>query len=140
MLTSFLSLLAFCPVRSSQPHILDNPDAWNTQIRSQVNLEEWFIYFEVVLGNQNYKEEVLALSDAIFTVIDADESGHLNKSEWADLFRVYDISVIYVDETFSKIDVNGDGSLRKDEVMSMIYEFYYSDDPQSIGSYMFGPI
>jgi EF hand len=127
-------------VYNSQPHILDNPDAWNTQVRSQVNVEEWFTYFEVVLSNQDYKEEVLALSDAIFTVVDTDESGHLDKDEWADLFRVYDISVIYVDETFAKIDTNGDGTLSKDEVMSMIAEFYYSNDPQSIGSYMFGPI
>jgi hypothetical protein len=127
-------------VYNSQPHILNNPDAWNTQIRSQVSLDEWFTYFKVVLNNDNHKEEILALSDAIFTVIDTDESGHLDKSEWAELFRVYNISVIYVDETFAKIDINGDGNLSKDEVMSMIEEFYYSNDPESAGSYMFGPI
>ncbi len=127
-------------VYNSQPHILNNPDAWNTQIRSQVSVEEWFTYFEVVLNNQNYKAEILALSDAIFSVIDTDESGHLDKSEWAELFRVYNISVIYVDETFAKIDIDGDGNLSKDEVMSMIEEFYYSNDPESAGSYMFGPI
>jgi len=127
-------------VYNSQPHILNNPETWNTQIRSQVSVEEWFTYFEVVLNNENYKAEILALSDAIFTVIDTDRSGHLDKSEWAELFRVYNISVIYVDETFAKIDINGDGNLSKDEVMSMIEDFYYSNDPESAGSYMFGPI
>jgi hypothetical protein len=127
-------------VYNSRPEVLNNPDAWNTQIRTQISLEEWFIYFEVVLANKDYHEEVLALSSAIFTVVDTDESGHLDKTEWADLFRVYNIPVIYVDETFAKIDVNGDGNLSKEEVMAMINEFYFSSDPDSAGSYMFGPI
>jgi EF hand len=127
-------------VYNSRPEILNNPEAWNTQIRTQITLEEWFIYFDAVLGNKDYHEEVLALSSAIFTVVDTDESGHLDKAEWADLFRVYNIPIIYVDETFAKIDINRDGNLSKEEVMTMINEFYFSNDPDSAGSYMFGPI
>jgi|GEM_PF-643320 hypothetical protein len=127
-------------VYNSQPEVLNNPDAWSTQIRTQVTLEEWFTYFEVVLPNPDYHQEVLTLSDAIFTVVDTDQSGNLDKVEWAELFRAYNISVIYVDETFAKIDGNGDGNLSKDEVMTMIKEFYFSNDPEAAGSYMFGPI
>lgn len=126
-------------VYNSQPHILNNPDAWNTYVRTQVTLDEWFTYFEVVLAKPEYQQEVLDLSDAIFTVVDTDTSGHLDKAEWADLFRVYNIPVIYVDETFAKIDVNGDGTLDREEVMSMIKEFYFSNDPVANGNYMFGP-
>ncbi|AFY74239.1 hypothetical protein Syn7502_02231 [Synechococcus sp. PCC 7502] len=127
-------------VYNSQPEILNNPDAWSTQIRTQITLEEWLTYFDVVLANHEYHQEILDLSDAIFTVVDSDQSGHLDKSEWADLFRVYNIPVIYVDETFSKIDLNGDGTLSNAEVMSMIEEFYFSSDPNKAGNYMFGPI
>ncbi len=127
-------------VYNSQPEVLNNPDAWTTQIRTQITVKEWFTYFEVVLPNPDYHQEVLALSDAIFTVVDTDQSGNLDKAEWAELFRVYNISVIYVDETFAKIDANGDGNLSKQEVMTMIKEFYFSNDLESVGSYMFGPI
>jgi len=127
-------------VYNSQPEVLNNPDAWTTQIRTQITVKEWFTYFEVVLPNPDYHQEVLALSDAIFTVVDTDQSGNLDKAEWAELFRVYNISVIYVDETFAKIDANSDGNLSKQEVMTMIKEFYFSNDLESVGSYMFGPI
>jgi Ca2+-binding EF-hand superfamily protein len=127
-------------VYNSLPEVLNNPEAWNTQIRSQVTVEEWFTYFGVVLNNSEYHQEIVDLSDAIFNVVDIDESGHLDKGEWADLFRVYNISVLYVDESFAKIDVNGDGTLSKDEVVSMIEDFYFSNDPAEAGNYMFGPI
>lgn len=105
-----------------------------------VNLEEWFAYYNIVLNDKTYQEELNLLTEAVFYVVDVDETGHLDKSEWADLFRVYNLPVIYVDETFARIDLDGDGVLSKEEVLSMVQVFLNSDEPDQPGNYMFGPI
>jgi EF-hand domain pair len=136
-------LLLWNRMRSEIKHKVlsqENIEEATTQIRSQVNLEEWFIYFDIVLNDPSYHEETLALTETVFAVVDTDESGHLDKEEWANFFRVYNIPVIYVEETFAKIDLDGNGVLTKDEVLSMIKDFYFSNDPDASGNYMFGPI
>ncbi len=112
----------------------------NVRNDGRVNLDEWLTYYDIVLNNRSHEKELLALAEAVFNVIDLDESGHLDKDEWTALFRAYNIPVIYVEETFARIDLDGDGVLNKEEVLSMIREFYYSDDPNATGNYMFGPI
>jgi len=136
-------LLLWNRMRSEIKHKVlsqENIEEATTQIRSQVSLEEWFIYYDIVLNDPSYHEEILALTETVFTVVDTDESGHLDQQEWANFFRVYNIPVIYVAETFTRIDLDGNGVLTKDEVLTMIKEFYFSNDPEVSGNYMFGPI
>jgi Ca2+-binding EF-hand superfamily protein len=112
----------------------------NVRNDGQVNLDEWLTYYDTVLNDQAHEEDLLALAEAVFNVVDVDQSGHLDQGEWTELFRAYNIPVIYVEETFARIDRDGDGALSKAEVLSMIREFYYSSDPDAAGNYMFGPI
>jgi Ca2+-binding EF-hand superfamily protein len=112
----------------------------NVRNDGRVNLDEWLTYFDIALKDRSHEKELFALAEAVFNVVDVDESGHLDKDEWTALFRVYNIPVIYVEETFARIDLDGDKVLNKEEVLSMIREFYYSDDPNATGNYMFGPI
>jgi hypothetical protein len=110
-------------VYNSRPEVLNNPDAWNTQIRTQISLEEWFIYFDVVLGNKDYHEEVLALSSAIFTVVDTDESGHLDKEgrpPW-DRVKVEKLKVIFWPLIFSYFFFFITAVL----VLLLVYTIYY---------------
>jgi Ca2+-binding EF-hand superfamily protein len=107
---------------------------------SYIDLDEWLSYYDIVLNDSTYQDELMMLPEAVFNVVDADQSGLVDKDEWTDLFRVYNIPVIYVEETFNRIDVDGDGFLSKEEVLSMIQDFLYSSDPNKPGNYMFGPI
>lgn len=109
-------------------------------IDSRITLEEWLAFHDLVLQDKRYLEEVKALSEAVFNTIDVDESGFLDKEEWKNLFRVYNIPVVYVDESFNMIDRNGDGKLSKDEVTSMIEDFYFNDSPDAPANHMFGPL
>lgn len=112
----------------------------NVRNDGRVNLDEWLTYYDIVLSDRSHEEELLSLAEVVFNVLDVDESGHLDKNEWTALFRAYKIPVVYIDETFACIDLDGDGVLSKEEVLSMLREFYYSDDPNATGNYMFGPI
>ena len=58
---------------------------------------------------------------------------------WTILFQVFNIPVVYANETLAKIDSNHDEILTKQEVMPLLEEFYFSDDPNATGKGMFGP-
>lgn len=123
------------PIASqSQYEVIDS------QTRHEVNLEEWLTYHDAVLNDENSRSEILGLATSLFSVIDTDESGNLDKKEWTNFFRVYNIPVVYVEETFARIDQDGDGVLSMDEVLTTIQDFYYSNDPNASGNYMFGPM
>jgi hypothetical protein len=109
-------------------------------IDSQVTIEEWLAFHDLVLQDDTYREEVKALSEAVFNAVDVDDSGSLDKKEWENVFRVYSIPVVYVDETFALIDRDGDGKLSKEELASMIEDFYFNDSPESPANLMFGPL
>ena len=90
--------------------------------------------------DESYRQEVNSISELIFDIIDLDKSGNLDRQEWMILFEVFNIPVVYVGETFDKIDGNHDGSISKEELLPLLEEFYYSDDLNAAGNGIFSPI
>ena len=43
-------------------------------------------------------------------------------------------------QVFLDLDVDGDGSVTRDELMAMAHEFYRSDDPHAPGNRLFGAL
>lgn len=80
------------------------------------------------------------MTSLIFDAVDTDASGCLSLEEWAQLFRVYGIPVIYAPEAFARVDVDADQRLTREELLRRAEEFYYSQDPASPGNFMFGPL
>ncbi len=106
----------------------------------QVWLDDWLAYHEALLEKtEKYKQEVELLTASILDVFDVNGDGKLSKVEWKEFFKVYNIPVIYSDEVFAKLDENQDGFLSKSEILKRLQDFYYSNDPEAIGNYMFGP-
>ncbi len=105
-----------------------------------VSLQEWLAFFGQVLSDASYRDHIHELADLIFNAVDADASGRLSLEEWKQLFRAYGIPVIYAQEAFERIDLDGDRQLSREVVMQRLEEFYYSYDLQDAGNYMFGPI
>ena len=99
---------------------------------NRIYLDEWLKYHELVFQDKDHRKQVKSLAELVFDIIDLDE--------WQTLFQVYNIPVIYAPESFAKIDLNGDGVLSREEVVSSLQEFYDSDDPEVAGNYIFGPI
>jgi len=106
----------------------------------QVHLKEWLDYHEALLAKtEKYKEAIEVRTASILDVFDINGDGKLSKDEWRDFFKVYNIPVVYADEVFARLDTNQDDFLSKEEILARLYDFYYSDDLDAVGNYMFGP-
>ena len=104
-----------------------------------VTLEEWLLFYSQVLSSDSYQDYIVDLTRLIFDAVDTDDSGHLDLPEWKHLFQVYGIPVIYAEEAFLKADLNQDGKLSRADLLQLVKEFYYSQDPEAPGNYIFGP-
>lgn len=106
----------------------------------EINLENWVDYHKFMLSESDqYQNEINAFAQIIFNVCDVDNSGNLDLDEWVTLFRAFNLPVVYAQEAFSSLDQNRDGSLEKEEVITALNDFYYSDDPSTLANFMFGP-
>lgn len=105
-----------------------------------VTLAEWLLYHERVLADPFYHRHIDFLTRQIFDVVEVDESGCFDCQEWQKLLQIYGISIVEAEEAFATIDQNGDGMLNRAEVISLLEEFYYSQDPTANGNYLFGAI
>jgi len=106
----------------------------------KVSLEEWLNYYSSVLSDkERYHQTLRSLKATMFDAFDDDNNGKISQQEWAQLLSVYNISPVYAELVFPQLDANHDGFLTKDEMLHLIYDFFYSDDPTAIANSMFGP-
>ena len=106
----------------------------------KVSLQEWLDYHAVILNDKKkYESEIVAMVNLIFDVFDTDGDGTINRQEWIDFLSVYNNHRIYAEKSFVQIDLNQDGFLCKEEFLKVLYDFYHSDDPKSLGNYLFIP-
>ncbi len=106
----------------------------------KVSLKQWLEYHDEILGDRSkYDEQIRARTVALLDAFDRDENGGLSQQEWAELLKVYNVSPVYADIVYPALDTNQDGFLTKDEILQLIDDFYYSDDPNAPANMMFGP-
>ncbi|HWI62606.1 MAG TPA: EF-hand domain-containing protein [Symbiobacteriaceae bacterium] len=103
-------------------------------------LDEWFGMEEEVLGTpENFRLYSLDVAKGLFDVIDFDLDGEIGSQEWVNFFHAFcRLPVGAALESFTHLDKNGDGRLTKDEILELVREFHYSDDPAAPGNWLFG--
>lgn len=105
-----------------------------------VDLDEWLAFWQTALEDDGrYHEEVQAITDRLFTVFDVDEDDSIGPSEFADFYGVFGLAVHLAETVFATLDVNGDGVITRDELLSLSGDFFRSTDPESSGNFLFGP-
>lgn len=107
---------------------------------SLITLEEWLAYYDQVLNDiQQYASRVMALVTLMFDAFDGDGDGHISEQEWVSLLTVFNVQSIYASAVFLNLDGNQDGVLNHEEVLTLIHDFFYIDDPSVPANFMFGP-
>jgi Ca2+-binding EF-hand superfamily protein len=89
---------------------------------------------------QAYKEGFRPLAEATFTICDRDGDGFLQKSEIAKFHQAFGCSSANSQLAFEKLDIDGDGKLTIDELLSAWQEYYTSNEPDARGNWLYGDV
>ena len=110
-------------------------------VEESANLSEWLEFADkgIVNGSDElYEKHVNQFVKDIFDVFDANGDGFISLDEYIDLFMAYRIEIRYSAKSFTKIDLNKDDMISREELLSAVKEFYRSDDPNAPGNWLFG--
>ena len=106
----------------------------------RISLEERLAAYEVTLNDPNsYDQLATQYAHLILGMWDRDGDGRLSADEYIKLLWCYGIEEDDAREAIKHVDRDGDGYLTKEDIIQALDEFYFSDDPDAPGNWMFGP-
>ena len=105
----------------------------------KVGLEEFLQFHAQMLNTPELYEQItVGTLDLLFDAFDRDQDGTLSRDDFRDFFDAYGIRGKVADEAFQKLDTSGDGQISKEEALERVKEYYFSDDPNAAGNWLFG--
>ncbi len=104
----------------------------------KITPKEWFWYLEQMLDNFEARYIKKALVSITVTTMDFNQDKQISCQEFSQFCQIYEIEKSEAYETFSKLDLNEDGYLTEEELIKLLDEFLYSEDPQAKGNWFFG--
>lgn len=72
-------------------------------------------------------------------VFDPNGDDTLSGEEYRRLATIFHIDQEQADEVFRRLDLNGNGSISREEFTQLWIDFWYSEDEGAAGNWMFGP-
>ena len=89
---------------------------------------------------QEQQEPVHDPVDLIFDMVDADQNGVIDLTEFTTWMNAYGVGAQDTVEAFDLLDADDDGVLSHPEVAAAAQAFYASTDPADVGNWLFGPL
>ena len=107
---------------------------------ARITLQEWLAYYDQVLDDmKQYASRVVTLATLLFEMFDPHGHGYISEPEWVQLLSIFNVQSIYASSIFLNLDVNQDGVLTQDEMLTLIHDFFYINEPSAPINFMFGP-
>ena len=105
----------------------------------KVDVDEWLADCEATVGSpEQYNELIVAVANQVFDLLDLDGDGEVSSDEYATWLCAHGGSRAAAAEAFTKLDLNGDGHISREEMKILLNDFYFSDDPEAPGTWLFG--
>jgi Ca2+-binding EF-hand superfamily protein len=92
------------------------------------------------LQGNRFDELLRPAAEAWFDLYDADGDGRISRREYELLQLATGRPAADVDTGFRAIDVNGDGYLTREEFSTILHEYFHSDEINTPGNWLFGPL
>lgn len=109
--------------------------------KNKSSLMEWLYFADEVIVNGSdelYNKYVRKIMSEIVDNFDTNLDGKLSLFEYLDFFCAYRIEARYSAKAFAKLDLDQDGYISKEELLSGVKEFYRSNDTEARGNWLFG--
>jgi Ca2+-binding EF-hand superfamily protein len=114
----------------------------------QVTMEEWMdfhanaIYYERNVGHEmpGIGRTLDTMAAFFYELLDGDGDGTVNRDDYVEFCAAHRVAREDAQKSFARMDRNQDGKLSREEVMLLVQEFYFSEDPEAPGNCFFGAL
>ncbi|WP_249067964.1 EF-hand domain-containing protein [Argonema antarcticum] len=103
----------------------------------KVSPEEFCQGIEKAISNPDFNDPLIEI---LFDIVDLDSDGHISQQEHRLFFSVFDMDAEKSAFVFSKLDINQDGILTKQEFVSAKREFLTEKEPGATGNWFWGSV
>jgi hypothetical protein len=106
----------------------------------QVSPDEFMEFHAQMLSTpEMYDQITVGTVDLLFEAFDSNRDQQLSAEDFRNFFEAYGIREQGAsDEAYPKLDVGGKGGISKAQALERVKEFYFSDDPNAAGNWLFG--
>jgi Ca2+-binding EF-hand superfamily protein len=105
-----------------------------------VDLEEWLAHNDRMLGTkEGYEIAISSISNMLLGLADDDRDGKLTLANWTMLLGVYGADAQRAQQSFARVDLDGDGIVTVSELMQAVEQFVGSSNPDDPGHWLLGP-
>jgi Ca2+-binding EF-hand superfamily protein len=105
-----------------------------------VTLREWFACFEQLLSLPDAAENMGSIGKAVFGMLDRNGDGVVTLDEYRWLYSSGALDPTLAGDSFKRLDTDHDGRITTAELSTRLVEFLTSDNPESPGTWLFGPV
>jgi Ca2+-binding EF-hand superfamily protein len=107
---------------------------------ARVSKDEWLGYWAKILSSPElYDQVVKPIAYSALGMFDRNDDGRVEPDDYASINMWRGLDPAAAKETFQRLDLNGDGYLTVDEAVTLVEEYFRSDDPNAPGNWFFGP-
>lgn len=103
----------------------------------KVSPEEFCEGIEKGVSNPDFNDPLI---ESVFEIVDLDGDGQISQEEHRLFFSVFDMDAEQSAFVFSKLDINQDGILTKQEFVSAKREFLTEKEPGAVGNWFWGSV
>jgi Ca2+-binding EF-hand superfamily protein len=106
----------------------------------KVTLDEYIAYFDKPASDPTVNRFITNGGEALFNAGDSDSDGEISLENFKKMNLAWQPDEAQAEQTFGKLDTNGDGAISKEEFLGHVKDFFFSDDPESPGNLILGPV
>ncbi len=107
----------------------------------EITHQDWLKFVDqfIVNGEEgHYEMYVENFVNEIFDYFDLNGDGLISIEEFVDMFMAYHIEIRYSAKSFTKLDLNNDEMLNREELLTAVRQYFRSDDKDDRGNWLFG--
>ncbi|MBI3943901.1 MAG: EF-hand domain-containing protein [Chloroflexi bacterium] len=107
---------------------------------NRVTLAEYLASWEELTSQRDvFAGLVMSLSENIIEMEDTDKDGRVSIQEYVTYSVHHNINGQDAENSFRRLDRDGNGYLSKEELLQNIEEFFLSEEPNAAGNWLVGP-
>lgn len=108
---------------------------------NKASFYEWLRYADEKIVNcdkESYDQYLNKVVEHIFLLFDQNKDNFISLQEYINLFMTFRLEVRYSAKAFTRIDLNKDDLISKEELYTAVEQFFRSDDESQKGNWLFG--